>query len=296
MVLGDDYGSSLGPLISPAQLSIWRGVMPYPKKFDIVGLGLCCMDYLFVVPHIPALEEKMFCLDFRREGGGVVSTALVAASRLGSATSFIGTVGDDENGRLIIEEFKGYGVDIESFSYHDRLAGRPIHDEQGTHDRPHDLTCHFRKDSIDDLLGRLGVRPWLDKRPVLGVLLKVRRGQASYQVAAGNSRDLAMREAFAAASDLTGIDVVFPSGEYTGLRSVEGTMPLSGELDWSDSEGGWIATWELDVQQSANKLHEARWQVRGVSFDDAFRNALKGAAQILSGNGKPVGALTHAEK
>lgn len=185
---------------------------------------------------------------------------------------------------------------IESFSYHDRLAGRPIHDEQGTHDRPHDLTCHFRKDSIDDLLGRLGVRPWLDKRPVLGVLLKVRRGQASYQVAAGNSRDLAMREAFAAASDLTGIDVVFPSGEYTGLRSVEGTMPLSGELDWSDSEGGWIATWELDVQQSANKLHEARWQVRGVSFDDAFRNALKGAAQILSGNGKPVGALTHAEK
>lgn len=87
--------------------------MPYPKKFDIVGLGLCCMDYLFVVPRIPALDEKIFCLDFRREGGGVVSTALVAASRLGSSTSFVGTVGDDENGRLIIEEFKGYGVDID---------------------------------------------------------------------------------------------------------------------------------------------------------------------------------------
>ncbi|GFP43936.1 sulfofructose kinase, partial [Candidatus Hakubella thermalkaliphila] len=55
----------------------------------------------------------MFCLDFRREGGGVVSTALVAASRLGSSTSFVGTVGDDENGRLIIEEFERYGVDID---------------------------------------------------------------------------------------------------------------------------------------------------------------------------------------
>jgi hypothetical protein len=27
--------------------------------------------------------------------------------------------------------------------------------------------------------------------------------------------------------------------------------------------------------------------VRGVSFDDAFRNALRGAAQVLSGNGQP---------
>ncbi len=87
--------------------------MPHPKRFDIVGLGLCCMDYLLVVPHIPAPDEKMFCLDFRREGGGVVSTALVAASRLGSSTSFVGTVGDDENGRLIIEEFGRYGVDID---------------------------------------------------------------------------------------------------------------------------------------------------------------------------------------
>ncbi|TIP60035.1 MAG: DUF2066 domain-containing protein, partial [Mesorhizobium sp.] len=30
---------------------------------------------------------------------------------------------------------------VQSFRYHDRLEGIPIHDEQGTHDRPHDLTC-----------------------------------------------------------------------------------------------------------------------------------------------------------
>ena len=29
------------------------------------------------------------------------------------------------------------------------------------------------------------------------------------------------------------------------------------------------------------------WRVRGVSFDDAFRNASRGAAQVLSGNGQP---------
>ncbi len=37
-------------------------------------------------------------------------------------------------------------------------------------------------------------------------------------------------------------------------------------------------------------MHEGKsydWQVRGVSFDEAFRVAMRGAAQVLSGNGQP---------
>ncbi len=186
---------------------------------------------------------------------------------------------------------------IEGFSYRDRLADRPVHDEQGTYDRPHDLTCRFRKDRIDNLLGRIGFHPWLAKRPVLQVLLNVRRGDVTYQVTAENGRDLAMRQAFGAASDLTGIDAIFPSKEGGSGDPVAGVVPLSGELDWSDNEGGWIATWGLNIQQNAdNKPHEVRWQARGVSFDDAFRLALKGAAQVLSGNGEPVGMLAPAAK
>jgi hypothetical protein len=29
------------------------------------------------------------------------------------------------------------------------------------------------------------------------------------------------------------------------------------------------------------------WQIRGISFDDAFREGLSGAALFLSGNGTP---------
>src|ERR1700722_9475052 len=32
---------------------------------------------------------------------------------------------------------------IASFRYRDRMEGIPIHDEQGTHDRPYDLTCLY---------------------------------------------------------------------------------------------------------------------------------------------------------
>jgi hypothetical protein len=30
-----------------------------------------------------------------------------------------------------------------------------------------------------------------------------------------------------------------------------------------------------------------RWQIRGVGFDDAFRNGMRGAVQVLSGHGQP---------
>ena len=32
---------------------------------------------------------------------------------------------------------------VEAFRYRDRMEGIPIHDEQGSHDRPHDLTTIF---------------------------------------------------------------------------------------------------------------------------------------------------------
>jgi uncharacterized protein len=44
----------------------------------------------------------------------------------------------------------------------------------------------------------------------------------------------------------------------------------------------WIADRRL---HSAGKT--GQWQVRGVAFDDGFRKALAGVAQILSGSGRP---------
>jgi len=34
-----------------------------------------------------------------------------------------------------------------------------------------------------------------------------------------------------------------------------------------------------------------RWQVRDVTFDEAYRHVIGGAAQVLSGNGDPGGRL-----
>ena len=57
---------------------------------------------------------------------------------------------------------------------------------------------------------------------------------------------------------------------------------LTGSLVWNKEALGWAAEWRLHDAKEADD-----WKIKDVNFDDAFRNALRGSAQILSGNGEP---------
>jgi hypothetical protein len=189
---------------------------------------------------------------------------------------------------------------VDAFRYHDRLEGIPIHDEQGTHDRPHDLTCLYKPTTVDKLLAQLGSKPWLGERPTLAVFLTVEQGARHFALSAEEERGKTMRESFVNATDPLLMHVVFPKAvqlaelDEKGLRTDDmarldllakqagGAQALAGSIVWSDKDLGWIADWRL-----ADHGKTYRWQVRGVSFDEAFRVAIGGAAQILSGNGQP---------
>lgn len=189
---------------------------------------------------------------------------------------------------------------VDSFRYRDRLEGIPVHDEQGTHDRPHDLTCLYRPEVIDKLLTQLGSKPWLGARPRLAVLLAAEQGAKRFVLTADDPRAQAMRESFVNATGPLLMHIVFPpavllsSTDENALRAADITMldqlakkagadrALAGSIVWSDKELGWIADWRLAME---GKTYA--WQVRGVSFDEAFRVAMRGAAQVLSGNGQP---------
>ncbi|OGW12533.1 MAG: hypothetical protein A3G93_02825 [Nitrospinae bacterium RIFCSPLOWO2_12_FULL_45_22] len=81
-------------------------------RFDVVGVGLNAVDYLCIVPHYPCFNSKVKMLDFKREAGGQIATALVALSRWGLRTAYIGKVGDDEWGRFTRQDLEREGVDI----------------------------------------------------------------------------------------------------------------------------------------------------------------------------------------
>jgi len=196
------------------------------------------------------------------------------------------------------------GQYVSTFSYRDRLEGKPVHDEQGTYDRPHFLTCQFDPQKINSVLRTLGRKPWLGHRPRL-VMLVVVHGRANGRM---NSGILSSDGAFdpdmlANAARRYGLTISLPS--FTTLQSNQisidtaaiapndrllrvaalsnGELPLIGDLRWSDAALGWVATWRLEA---SGRRH--RWSVSGVNYDEAFRNAVRGAARVLSGNGEPM--------
>ncbi len=84
------------------------------KPFDVVGMGLNSVDFLCVVPEFPAPNSKMKMLQFSKQGGGQVATAMVALSRWGVKTKYIGKVGGDELGQFSLDSIRQEGADVSS--------------------------------------------------------------------------------------------------------------------------------------------------------------------------------------
>jgi sulfofructose kinase len=81
--------------------------------FDVVGVGLNATDTLIVIPHFPAYGGKVPFHDEILSPGGQVASAMVTCSRLGLKAKYIGTIGDDERGRIQMESLNGSGVNLD---------------------------------------------------------------------------------------------------------------------------------------------------------------------------------------
>jgi sulfofructose kinase len=87
-------------------------VKPQSTRFDVVGMGLNAVDHICVVPRFPRNDEKLKMVDFRRTVGGQVASALVACSRWGLRTKYIGKVGGGELGAFSFSSLEEEGIDV----------------------------------------------------------------------------------------------------------------------------------------------------------------------------------------
>ncbi len=203
-----------------------------------------------------------------------------------------------------LEAFKARAADfVRAFSYHDQMSGTPTRDEQGTRDRPYDLTVEFDEGKIGDILKQIGLKPWLGQRPLLGVFVQMQQGPRRYIVTVDADRSDLQRQSLQAAAAKRGMTIAVPSAAALAKAGIDdgaellGVPPatlaavasgqgaeaaLIGRLVWNDDDLGWATEWQIDWQ---GRPH--RWQLRGVTFDEAFRRGVGGAAQLLSGNGDP---------
>jgi hypothetical protein len=187
---------------------------------------------------------------------------------------------------------------VASIRYHDRMEGIPIHDEQGTRERPYDLLVSFDPAKTDAALRSLGREPWTGPRPTLALFIGMKLADQAIVLTEDGDRDFAPRLALADSSARRGVPIALPTAaELAGLSydrlspgpeierarmAMGGDLVLIGRLIWSDASLSWQAEWEFAWRDTAY-----RWRGPAVNFDAGFRQGLEGAEQILSGHGEP---------
>lgn len=181
---------------------------------------------------------------------------------------------------------------LADFTYEDRMKDIPIHDEQGTRDRPHYLRMRFDAGKFDAALQQAGMKKWTGERPALAVWIGISEPRGKY-VLASQGDGYGQREVLKDASKKRAIPILLPAenqsavdyetvahGDLAVLRRASkelgGNAIFYGVLDF-DGGAHWNASWTVEGSQV-----DARWKMQGVTFDAALKGAIDQAAEAFS--------------
>ncbi len=79
---------------------------------DVIGLGALNYDKLYVVTKIAKAGEEVGIKEVRESPGGSAANTIFGLARVGAKTGFIGAVGTDEEGAVILRDLANEDVDI----------------------------------------------------------------------------------------------------------------------------------------------------------------------------------------
>lgn len=164
-------------------------------------------------------------------------------------------------------------VFVERYEYEDRMKDIPVHDEQGTRERPHFLRVAFVPTLIDKALAALDLAVWPEPRPVLGVRVEVIAPQARYIVVAQGRQGEGQREVVLALGRKRGLPVVLAdaAGQFgPGLGAALDARLIQGV------DGYWTIDWTVETGP-AHRTGRAG----PLSYDRALRAAFDDAVRLL---------------
>jgi hypothetical protein len=184
---------------------------------------------------------------------------------------------------------------VAGYDYVDPRAWFLHHDDQGTYDRSYELTVRFDPAKIDAALHDLGAAPWRGSRPLLTPVIIVRRDWAPFLLSADTPRGMDMRQTIVRLAASYGLGVHFPTDDdldawgvgLIGFPAPLGTPPpgqlqITGSLSLNIQAMGWVGIWHVWLNG-----HEHEWTIRGVGFDQAFADMVRGAVMLAHGTGTP---------
>jgi len=182
---------------------------------------------------------------------------------------------------------------VDHFEYEDRMKNIPVHDEQGTRERPHYLRVVFKKTEIDAALRRLHLPKWGPDRPLIAVWLGIRTARASYVLTSSGPNGYGQRAVLVETAVRRGLAIWLPPAGQSAVQfdqvaagnieALKAASPETGALlvgTLSIAPGGyWDIAWTLHHSTEAEN-----WTLSNVSFDRALEDGLQTSALILSGN------------
>lgn len=80
-------------------------------SLDVIGFGALNLDRLYMVDEIPRRGEQIFATDCVETPGGSAANTVVGLARLGHGVGYVGKVGADYEGRLLLRSLKDENVD-----------------------------------------------------------------------------------------------------------------------------------------------------------------------------------------
>lgn len=184
---------------------------------------------------------------------------------------------------------------VQQFEYEDRMKDIPVHDEQGTRERPHFLRIRFKPAEVDRALEQLGLSKWAADRPVVGVWLGVETANLRYVLHASGPEGYGQRAVLVEESQRRGVPVILPEGKGPEASTILDAI-AEGDLERLSSfskgaeallagmlllgEGGfWDVEWTFQWRDQIRT-----WRMEGVTFDAALKAGVQQAALTLSGN------------
>ncbi|CAN5750947.1 ribokinase [soil metagenome] len=102
-----------------AQLDSWAGRF---AEVELFVVGSMMIDQVTYCARFPADGETLVATRYAQGFGGKGANQAVMAARLGAHVAFIGCLGDDDAGDLVIDNFATFGVDAAQVA---RVSGVP---------------------------------------------------------------------------------------------------------------------------------------------------------------------------
>lgn len=86
---------------------------------DILGIGEVALDMIAKIKYFPTGDEKLDAESYTYLPGGVTGNYITGIARLGANAGFAGAIGNDDAGKILLEDFKKECVDISLFKVKD---------------------------------------------------------------------------------------------------------------------------------------------------------------------------------